>query len=205
MPYLKSIAIPPRANRISKAQRQRYRAAAEDDGPTPFQLMRRAELMGETVACDIASRRVFMTGSNNGQATATALTLLRFMDRITWGQFRAGSTYAWLRYSLFGPALPSASSLFRVIHEHLSSDMAMAQHAEETSEEKADRLQRMRLQYLRGDNRLRALPYARRVREMVRRVCIDDYYPDPARPRHLDRLREGLEELSGTWGLEDRR
>ena len=60
----------------------------------------------------------------------------------------------------------------------------------------------MRAAYVRGDNRLRNLLYARRVREIVRRVCLDDEYPDPKRPNHLARLREGLQELADTWGLE---
>lgn len=196
----RSIHTPPRASQVSKGQRARWRAEAGEDGPTAFQLMRKAEQLGERVACDIASRKVYLTGSNSGSATASALTLLRFHDRITWPQFRAGTTYAWLRFSLFGPATPGAATLFRVIHEHISSDMAIAD--EETTEERADRIERMRVQYLRGDNRLRNLLYARRVREMVRRVCIDDYYPDPARPNHLARLREGLQELADTWRTE---
>lgn len=212
---LKSIAIPQRQNRLSKKQRsaaKQLRSAienAEEYGPTDFTLMRRAEILGESLVQDIVSRQVRITGRHSQAATTSSLAVLFHKDRITQPQYRAGILYASMRRVLFGRAVPKPSVLAKILGENIFATMgtALAQVRSEsmTDEERDEAIEEMRLQYYRGDNRLRRLHYARRVREILRRVVIDDMLPDPRRPNHLARLREGLTELSDTWGLEDKK
>lgn len=190
---LKSIHTPSRRDRLAPSQRP----PTGDEGPTDYQLMRRAETMGEGIYCEIGSPKTLMTGKNDGRTTSTAIGLLRFQDKITAPQFRAGAMYAYLRSALFGHPTPKAVSLYRVIHEHLSSDSAIAFREEETTEEKQERMYQMRLEYQRGDGRLQKLPYYTKVRITLRATIIDDLYP--ANNTILSRLRIGLSELSDVW------
>lgn len=206
---LKSIATPQRLNRLSRLQRQKLKQLksavqnAEDAGPTDFTLMRRAEILGETLVQDIGSRQVRITGRHSQAATSSALSLLFHKDRITPAQYRAGAMYAAMRRVLFGRAVPKPSVLAKILGESIFATMgsALAQVRTEsmTDEERDERIEEMRRLYYSGDNRLRRLHYARRVREILRRVIIDDMLPDPKRPNHLARLREGLQELADTW------
>lgn len=189
---LRSIRTPLTRDRIAPSKRDRA-----DEGPTAFALLRRAELLGETVVCNVKTKRVTITGRNDGRATTSALSLLYHRDKITQAQFRAGLMYARLRFAWFGSAVPRGSSLASMIHEHLSSDSALADAEDESAEDKADRLEEMRLDFRRGDDRLRKLPYYERVRVCLRAVCIDDLYP--TKRGWLDRLRIGLQELADTW------
>lgn len=190
---LKSIHTPPRRDRLAPSQRP----PTGEDGPTDYQLMRRAETLGYGIYCEIGSPKTLMTGKNDGRSTSTAIGLLRFQDKITQPQFRAGAMYAYLRSAWFGQPMPKAVSLYRVIHEHLSSDSAIAYREEETSEEKQERMYQMRLEYQRGDGRLQKLPYYTKIRITLRATIIDDLYP--TNDKWLQRLRIGLSELADCW------
>lgn len=209
---LKPIRTPQRLNRLSRAQRAKAKQLksasenAEDAGPTTYLLMRRAEMLGESLVSDIASRRVRITGRHSEAATSSSLALLYHLDRITQPQYRAGAMYAAMRRVLFGRAVPKPSVLAKILGESIFATMSMTNAATRaavsdnlTPEERDEAIEEMRIMYYRGDNRLRKLHYARRVREILRRVIIDDMQPDPKRPNHLHRLREGLQELADCW------
>ena len=203
---IKSIAIPVRRDLVAPSRRPLVEE--EHGGPTDFTLMRQAERMGETMYCVVGNRKVVMTGGNNGQASASSLSILHYHDKITNPQYHAGLAYAAMRKLLFGKAYPKGSHLSKVIATSIFQTLQMrdAQRKMDVSDEERDEyFEEVRLMYYRGDNRLRRLPYFERVREMVRRVCIDDMMPDPAKPRHLKRLRIGLQELHNTWHKETRR
>lgn len=196
----RAIAIPVRRNRISSSQREAIEN--DDGGPTMYSLQRRAELMGEATYCLVETHETSITGANTGILTGTALGILRTRDMIAAIQFKAGALYAGMRAMLFARAIPASTSIFRMIALDLSEREEIKRLALETPEDHAERVEEARIMYYRGDNRLRQLPYARGVREVLRRVCIDDQLPDPHRPNQLARLKEGLQELSDTWQLE---
>jgi hypothetical protein len=162
--------------------------------------MRRAESLGTTVVTEIATRRTYLAGRNNGQAAASSLSLLKHHDSITWPEYRSGLLYAHMRLTLWGRATAKVAALFRIIADNVDASMRISDDLSE--DERQDRLQEMRRMYAEGDNRLRAIPYSMRVREMVRRVCIDDMLPDPGKPVQLMRLRRGLNILAGVWGMD---
>lgn len=189
---LRSIRTPERRDRIAPSKREPV-----DEGPTHFQLLRRAEAMGQSVYYDDKQKRLAITGKNNGQVTASALSLLHYQSKITGPQYRAGLKYQFLRRTLFGAATPKIGGLQGVIHEHLSADSAVKD--ELLPEEVEEREINQRIEYQRGDQALMRILYARRVREMVRRVCVDDMMPQANRPNQLARLREGLQVLADTW------
>lgn len=208
---LKSIRTPQRLNRLSRLQRAKQKQLnsaienAEDAGPTTFLLMRRAEILGESLISDIGSRQVRITGRHSQSASSSALALLYDRDRITQPQYRAGAMYAAMRRVLFGRAVPKPSVLAKILGESIFSATVLdaafgkATPGALTQEERDEAIEEMRILYYRGDNRLRKLHYARRVREILRLVIIDDMLPDSRRPRYLERLREGLQELADTW------
>lgn len=200
----RAIAIPVRRDRIASSRRTALENA-ELNGPTDFALQRRAELMGQGTYCALGSPETHITGDNTGILTGTALGILRTQDKIAWVQFRAGSFYAGLQHMLFGKVVPGTSSIFRNIALDLVEREQVSRRATETEEDHAIRTEEARIMYYRGDNRLRALPFARRVREILRRVCLNDALPDPKRPNQLHRLREGLQELVDTWDLDAKR
>lgn len=190
----RSIHTPEQRSRMAPSRRPQ-----PDAGPTDFALQRKAELLGEATFCDVESRKVRMSGRNNGQAAFSALTRLHWRDRITLPQFRAGLQYAHLRAVLWGRAHPKPASFYRLIHEHISSDMHLPD--EELAEEREERMAEMRLAYRRGDDHLRRMPHSTGVRVALRATCVDDLYP--ANDGWLARLRLGLHALAGVWEIDE--
>ncbi|MFT3987200.1 hypothetical protein [Aestuariivirga sp.] len=186
----RSIRTPEKRSAMAPSRRPQ-----PDAGPTDFALLRKAELIGETIVCDVSTRTVRMTGRNNGQAAFSALSRLHWRDRITLPQFRAGLQYAHLRAVLWGRAHPKPASFYRLIHEHISSDMHLPD--EELAEEREERMDAMRLAYRRGDDHLRRMPHSTGVRVALRATCVDDLYP--ANDGWMARLRHGLHALADVW------
>jgi hypothetical protein len=198
---LKSIRTPPKRSAISPSKRPNL----DDSGPTDFQLMRRAELIGEGVVCIVGTGEVKITGKVSPDVSSS-LSILHHRQLITTPQFRAGQSYAALRRIIYGKAVPKGSALSKVIAESIFVTIARNQVSRKGTEmtiaERDEWFEEMQIAYYRGDNRLRKLFYARRVREIVRRVLIDDMMPEPKKPNQLARLREGLQELVDVWGTD---
>lgn len=105
-----------------------------------------------------------------------------------------------LRLKLFGPATARGSALFKVLATDIIA-VNIAKENEMTPDEKEEHLVNCRISYYEADNRLRKMHYARRVREILRKVLIDNQLPDPKRPNQLARLREGLQVLAACWRI----
>lgn len=193
---LKHIRTPQRRDRITPSKRP----PREDDGPTIYQLARRAELLGEKVIWDAKAHKPAVSGNAAVDATASAIGMLLHQKLISEEEHSAGQTYAMLRLILFGPASPRGSALFKVLATDFI-EVAAAKERELTPDEKEEHLVNCRISYYEADNRLRKLHYARRVREVLRRVLIDNQMPDPKRPNQLSRLREGLQVLAFCWRI----
>ena len=191
LPQLKSVKIPQRRNKVSPKKRD---VVPSDDGPGIYQIIRRAEVLGETVVVDSITKRPRVSGNAPHGASDSPVELLFNKGKITHAQLKAALLYGQLRQLLFGKSVAKQSTLSSV----LSEGHGEARH-EYTLDEIDEHWEEIRLAYYRGDNRLRKLERARRVREMVRRVVIDRYMPTADRPNHLLRLREGLQELSDCW------
>lgn len=202
----KSIRTPPRRDQQSPSQR----APRADDGPTEFQLMRKAEAIGGAIMCRVDTRSVdFVGGAEARQAaefaSSSAIAALLHRDRIDLPQYRAGIHYARLHRLLFGRSTPRPSGLTKVLASPLEDRIQQANAAareERDDDEHAQWLADQRTMYERGEYRLRHIAgetvTARRlIRIVVRMVCIDDMAP--AKAGQLWRLRIGLRELADVW------
>jgi hypothetical protein len=201
----RAIAIPVRRDRIARTKREPLDVSKGDDAASLYALQRRAELMGEGTYCLIETGEVGITGPNSGVLTGTALGLLRTRDEIEAVEFRAGCLYGGLRSMLYPRAVPGSTSVYRMMALELGEVLDERLRARETPDEHAERIEEARIMYYRGDNRLRQLPHARRVREMLRVVVIDDRMPDESAPIQVKWLREGLRALVDTWDLDAKR
>jgi hypothetical protein len=216
---IRSIHTPPRLSSITPSKRP----PREDDGPTPFQLMRKAEAIGQGVACDVTSRKVEITGGKINQAkaefaTSSALARLYHEDRIVHPQYRAGCEYGRLRRLLFGSSVPRESGLTKVLASSIEDRIHVANQAareQRDDAEHADWLAEQRTLFERGEYSLsrlmRAMPqrakhvhakistFRLNVRQLLRCVCVDDQMP---KATQVQPLRIGLQALADTWEIE---
>lgn len=204
----KSIVTPERRDRVTLSRR----APRADDGPTDFQLMRKAEATGGAIACRLDDRSVDFVGGAKARAEAefassSALAGLLHHRRIDSDQFRAGTEYARLHRLLFGRSVPRPSGLTKVLATSIEDRVHQANAAareERDDEQHAEWLAEQRTLFERGEYRLRhiageTIVNRRLIRVVVRMVCIDDLFPSKA--GQLWRLRIGLRELADVWGL----
>ena len=191
MVQLKSVKVPHRRNLTAPKERP---PVITDDGPGIYQIIRRAEVLGESVVVDKRTNKPRVSGHAPHFASDSPVELLFNQGKLTHAQLRAALLYGQLRQLLFGKSVAKQSTLSSVL-----SDGHGESRREYTIDEIDEHWDEIRLAYYRGDNRLRKLDRHRRVREMVRRVVVDRYMPAKDRPMHLVRLREGLQELSDCW------
>jgi hypothetical protein len=212
---LKSIHTPPKRSQVSPSKREPL-----NEGPTDFQLQRKAEAIGQGTVCDVESRRVAITGGKLALgkaefASSSALALLYSREKIIHPQYRAGCEYQRLHRLLFGSTVPRESGLTKVMATSLDDRLkqeAAASREERDDEEQAEWMAEQRVLYERGENRLRHIrvpvprgrshearvnAYRMAVRAVLRATCIDDRYP--ANDEWLYRLKIGLGELAETW------
>lgn len=218
---IRSIRTPPKLSRVSPSKRP----PRADDGPTPFQLMRQAEAIGQGIVCDVQSRKVRITGRPGSQAEAefassSALAKLRFDEWITLTQYLAGNEYAKIRRLIFGASVPKQSTLTKVMASSLEDRLHAAQQAardERDDEEYAEYLADKRAAFEQGERALShvqayfpdnarsaaalASAFRNKVRIVVRRVCIDDEYPKQPKTT-VPLLRTGLQALADTWRMD---
>lgn len=218
MDRIRTIHTPPKRSQITPSKRP----PREEHGPTSFQLMRKAEAIGQGVACDIASRKVEITGGALAQskaefASSSSLAMLYSEDRIIHPQYRAGCEYGRLRRLLFGAAVARESGLTKVMATSIEDRIHLANQAareERDDAEHADWLVEQRTLFERGEYALtrlqRHMPKNARhpqtklstfrlnVRELLRRVCIDDMIP---KATQITPLRIGLQALADTWDI----
>lgn len=216
---LRSIHTPPRLSRVSPSKRP----PKEDDGPTPFQLMRKAETIGVGVACNIASHKVEIVGGAINQAKAefaSSSTLARLYHeaKIIHPQYRAGCEYGRLRRLLFGSSVPRESGLTKVLASSIDDRIHVANQAareQRDDAEHADWLAEQRTLFERGEYALtrlmRSMPqrakhvhakistFRMNVRQLLRVVCVDDQMP---KATQIQPLRIGLQALADTWEME---
>lgn len=205
----KSIHTPPRRDRVSPKKR----APMPDDGPTDFQLQRKAEAIGLGTMCDVQTHRVEVTGGKQGRARAefagsSTLALLLEQGKIIAKHYRAGMEYARLHRLLFGRSTPSASALSKILATALPERIEAAnKRAREEMDDEAylEWIGEQRTLYERGEYRLRHIAgethtTRRLIRITLRAVCIDESYP--SKPGQVWRLRVGLNALADVWGLE---
>ena len=218
---LKSIRTPLPANRLAPSQRE------TNDGPNPFQLQRKAEVIGAGIVCDIQTHAVEIAGGKTAQAkaefaTSSALALLYHESRIDHPRYRAGCEYGRLHRLLWGPGVAKGSSLTKVMAttvEEALKQAAAAARTEMDDDERAAWLADQRVLYQRAEFRLDHLrvpnPSASRdagkrsahanrvraqIRSAVRATCVDDLYP--ANDEWLFRLRLGLGEIASVWDMD---
>ena len=205
----KSIYTPPRRDRMSPSKR----APMPDDGPTEFLLLRKAELIGQTIERDPDTGKVRITCGKAAHARAefagsSTLALLLDQDKIESKQYRAGNEYARLHRLLWGRTSPKQSGLSKVLATALPERIEQANRAskEELDDEAyADWLQEQRTLYERGEYRLRhiageTITMRRLIRITLRAVVLDGSMPN--HPRQVWRLRIGLNALADVWGFE---
>lgn len=218
---IRSIRTPPRLSSVSPSKRP----PRENDGPTPLQLLRKAETIGETIVCDVPSRKVEITGGKLAQgkaefASSSALARLYHEEHIQHPQYRAGSEYTRLRRLLFGSAVARESGLTKVMATSIDDRIREANRKareERDDEAYADYMVEQRTLFERGEHALHHVQrplhdraryahtllsvFRNQVRILVRRVCIDDEYP-----RRLETsvplLRIGLTALSDVWRMD---
>lgn len=205
----KSIHTPPRRDRISPSKR----APLPDDGPTDFALLRKAEAIGQGIACDVTTRKVDVTGGPGARAraefaTSSPLALLYDREKIDAKQYRAGTEYARLHRLLWGRSTPKQSGLAKVLATALPERIEQANAAardEMDDDAYADWLAEQRTLYERAEYRLRhiageTITSRRIIRITLRAIVIDGSQPNHARQIH--RLRIALSELANVWGIE---
>lgn len=217
---LKSIHTPPRRRDISPSKRP----PIHEDGPTEFQLQRKAEVIGAGTVCDIQTHAVEIAGGKTAQAKAefassSALALLYHRSKIIHRQYRAGCEYQRLNRLLFGLNVPKQSTLTKVMATSMEDQIkaeAAARRDERDDDEQAEWLAEQRTFYERGENRLahirvpvprgrsheaRVHAYRQAVRAVVRATCLDDRYP--ANEEWTYRLKMGLSELADVWQFQE--
>jgi hypothetical protein len=204
----KSIRTPPRRDRLAPNKRP----PMEHDGPTDFQLQRKAEAIGLGTVCNVETHKVEITGGKNARAraefaTSSALALVYDQGLIIAKQYRAGAEYARLHRLLWGRSSPPASGLAKVMATALPERIEQANRiAKEAMDDEsyAEWIAEQRTLYERGEYRLRrmrgSITARRLVRITLRAVIIDDLVP--TQPAHVVRLRLGLNELANVWGIE---
>jgi hypothetical protein len=216
---IRSIRTPERRDRITPSKR----TVQEDAGPTPFALMRKAEMIGKGVVCDITTRRVTIGTGKADQAKAefassSALARLLHEDLIDGDQYRGGTHYARLHRLVWGRATARESSLTKVMASSMEEMFAKeiaARRDELDDAEYTDWLAEQRVLLERGEYALTRIPapilnkakhaaakantYRRQVRVVLRQVCIEDIYP---RRTLVTGLRAGLNVLAETWELD---
>ena len=218
---IRTIRTPPKLSRVSPSKRP----PREDDGPTDLQLLRKAEVIGQSIVCDVASRKVEITGGKLAQtkaefASSSALARLYHEEHIQHPQYRAGCEYAKIRRLLFGSAVARESSLTKVMATSMEDRIYKANQAareERDDEAYADYLVEQRMLFERGEGALHHVQrptsdpsryahtllsvFRNQVRILVRRVCIDDEYPKRL-ATSVPLLRIGLTALADVWGME---
>lgn len=215
---IKSIRTPPRRKDLAPSKR----GPNENDGPTEYQLQRKAEIIGAGTVCDIQTHHVSIANGKQGAAefaSSSALALLYHRSKIIHRQYRAGCEYQRLHRLLFGSVSPRESSLTKVMATSMEDQLkaeAAANRDERDDEEQAEWLADQRTLYERGENRLRRMrvpvprgrsvearanAYRQAVRAVLRATCIDDRYP--ANDEWAYRLKMGLGELADVWSFEE--
>lgn len=153
-------------------------------------------------------------------AASSTLSRLEFEEAITGDQWRAGSIYARLNALLFGRGSPKPSALGKVMATSLAQRLeaeARAAREERDDDEYAEWLDEQKTTYRRGEHALsyvqvpmidgwaktapkyraaKLMTIRHQIRAVVRRVCLDDYYP---RRTLLPHLRYGLQALADVW------
>jgi len=153
-------------------------------------------------------------------AASSSLSRLRAEDAVTSDQYRAGAIYARLNALLFGRGAPKPSALGKVMATSLAQRLeaeARAARDERDDDEYAEWLDDQRIAYRRGEHALshvqvpmmnewakaparyraaKLMTIRHQIRAVVRRVCLDDYYP---RRTLLPHLRYGLQALADVW------
>lgn len=205
----KSIVTPERRDRVAPSKR----APRADDGPTDYQLMRKAEATGGAIACRLDDRSVDFVGGAKARAEAefassSALAAIYHHGKVSSGMYRAGTEYARLHRLLFGRSVPRPSGLTKVLATTLDERIHqanMAAREERDDDEREQWLEDQRTLFERGEYRLRhiageTIVNRRLIRVVVRMVCIDDLFPSKA--GQLWRLRIGLKELADVWAMD---
>lgn len=204
----KSIRTPPDRSKISP----RKRAPMPDDGPTDYQLQRKAEVIGEGTYCRVDDHRIAMTGGKGAMsraefASSSALALLLDRGLLESHQYRAGMEYARLHRLIFGASTPGASSLSKMLATALPERIEAANRAaKEQLDDEAyiEWQQEQRTLYERGEYRLRHMPGSatarRNARIAFRLAVIDNLLP--VQSGQVARLRHILNELANVWGIE---
>ena len=205
----KSIHTPPRRDKVSPSKR----VPTGDDGPTDFQLQRKAEAIGLGTVCDVQTHRVDIVGGKQNRARAefassSALALLLDQGVIRSRQYRAGSEYARLHRLLFGRPSPAQSALSKVLATQLPERIQQSNAAarEQLDDESyLEWIAEQRALFERGEYRLRhiageTITTRRLIRIVTRAVAIDDAYPSHA--GQVWRLRIGLQSLAEVWGFD---
>lgn len=218
---IKSIHTPPRLSSMSPSKRP----ARENDGPTDLQLLRKAEAIGQSIACAIDTRKVEITGGKMAQgkaefASSSALARLYHETHIEHPQYRAGCEYTRLRRLLFGSSVARESGLTKVLATSIEDRIHEANKAareDRDDEAYADYIADQRAAFEQGEHALHHVQrplhdraryahtllsvFRNQVRILVRRVCIDDEYPN--RPEtSVPLLRIGLTAMADTWRFE---
>ncbi len=217
---LKSINTPPRQDRLPPSKRR----ARDDDGPTPFQLQRQAEAIGASTYCAIDDRKVGMVkpigtdGVHNFSkqleadaqfASTCAIARVRYEEKITGRQYRAGLEYARLFYLVAGRISPKQSALAKAIAASLEERLAKeakARREERDDDEYEEWLAERVVDYRRALYRMqhiRGRDYAegRNLRNYINRTVVESIYP--ANGRWLAAVRLGLQELADVFNIEE--
>jgi hypothetical protein len=136
----------------------------------------------------------------NPHQSSDPIDLLFFHGRITYGQFRAGGKFAYLRYVVWGRPRQTAG-LSKAIHEHISSDDAPDVML--TDDEKAEKREREEWAYNRAVACLKLNP---RHLEALQQLVVDGLKPDRllqaraiAAMETLRRLWKIPEDLDDDW------
>jgi hypothetical protein len=211
---LKSIHTPPRQDRITPSQRR----ARADDGPNAFQLQRQAEQINASTYCEVDGGAIGITKNGNFSkqiaadaafAASCAIAKLRYEDRITLQQYRAGLEYARLFYLSAGKTHPKQSALAKAMATSLEDRIKQANAAARELRddgEYEDWLSDQHTLYKRAVHRLNHLPgldhVERRIlRTYINRTVVESIYP--VNGRWLNALRLGLKELAELFGIEE--